>query len=75
MSVLDPNADTFNSSATDDNTSTPPIPGFSTLEGKPQNPVMQALSKAGKTKIKPFGGLASAIARAKRPRQTGRRWG
>jgi len=75
MALTDTNADNFNEAISNDNTSTPPIPGFATLERQSANPVMQALAKAGKTKIKPYGGLASAIARAKRPKQTSRKWG
>lgn len=56
----------FNEPATDDTTSAPPEP----------NPVAQILKKKKKiVNVRNSGELAGAIARAKRARQTGQKYG
>lgn len=71
--AIDPDGDSFNEPANDDNTATPPSPG--TLKVASANPVMAALSKIKGAKIRPPNSLASQISKSKRARQGNHKWG
>lgn len=66
----------FNEPQSNDPTSAPPMNDPTSSSVQPmQNPVAQILAKKKKSSVRNPGALAGAIARAKKARQSGQKWG